>query len=98
MELKDCKKETQDKIKELKISAKLSALSKGMDTLLLATEQQMEMLSTNQLRIKESNIEYPAQLSQWKEKLFYVKETASNCAYNQWVRVLMAALLKLLTK
>ena len=42
----------------------------------------MEMVSTNQLRIKESNRDYPAQLSQWKEKLFNVKETASNCAYS----------------
>ena len=82
MELEDCEKETQDKIEELKISAKLSALSKDMDTLLLATEQQMEMVSTNHLRIKELNREYPAQLSQWKEKLFDVKEIASNCAYS----------------
>ena len=80
MELEDCEKETQDKIKEIKLSAKLSALSKGMDTLLSATKQQMEMVSRNQLRIKESNIEYPAQLSQWKEKLIDVKETALNCA------------------
>ena len=34
MELDDCEKETHDKIKELNITAKLSALSKGMDTLL----------------------------------------------------------------
>ena len=42
----------------------------------------MEMVDTNQLRIKDPNIEYPAQLSQWKEKLFNVKESASNCSYS----------------
>ena len=63
MALEDCEKETQDKIKELNVTAKLSALSKRMDTLLLATGQQMEMVCTNQLIIKESNIEYPVQLS-----------------------------------
>ena len=52
MALDDSEKETQDKIKELNVTMKLSALSKRMDTLLLATEQQMEMVCTNQLRIK----------------------------------------------
>ena len=80
MALEDREKKTQDKIKELNISAKLSALSKGMDTLLLATKQQIEMVGTNQLRIIEQNIEYPALLSKWKEKLFDIKETTSNCA------------------
>ena len=34
VELEDCEKETHDKIKKLNITAKLSTLSKGMDTLL----------------------------------------------------------------
>ena len=40
------------------------------------------MVYTNQLRIKDPNIEYPAQLSQWKEKFLNVKETASSCSYS----------------
>ena len=39
---------TQDKIKEFNIPAKLSALSKGMDTLLSATEAHMEIVRKNQ--------------------------------------------------
>ena len=42
----------------------------------------MKMVSTNKLRIIEPNIEYPAQLSQWKKKILDVKETASKCAYS----------------
>ena len=51
MELEDCEKGTQDKIKEFNISAKLSALSKGMNTILLATEAQIKTVCTHQLRI-----------------------------------------------
>ena len=40
--------ETQDKMKEFNVSAKLSALSKEMDTLLSATEAQMEIVRKNQ--------------------------------------------------
>ena len=55
MELEDCEKETKDKIKELNISAKLSFLSKEIDTLLLATELQLKNgmhKSTKNHRIK----------------------------------------------
>ena len=82
MELEDCKKEAQDKIKEFNISAKLSALSKGMNTLLLATEAQMKTVCTNQFRIIEPNREYLEQHSQWREKLKDAKETASNFVYS----------------
>ena len=64
MELEDCKKETQDKIKEFNISAKLSALSKGINTLLLATEAQIKTVCTNYLRNIKPNREYPEQHSQ----------------------------------
>ena len=82
MELEDCEKETHNKIKEFNISAKLSALSKGMNTLLLATEAQMKTVCTNPLRIIEPNREYPEQHSQWREKLKDAKETASNFVYS----------------
>ena len=82
MKLEDCEKETQDKIKEFNISAKLSALSKGMNTLLLVTEAQIKTVCTNQLRIIEPNREYPEQHSQWREKLKDAKETASNLVYS----------------
>ena len=58
IELEVFEKETKDKIKDLKTSAKILPLAQKLDTLLSKTESQMTILRRNQIKIMDKFREY----------------------------------------
>ena len=71
-------KETKDKIKDLKTSAKILPLAKKLDTLLSKTESQMTILRRNQVEIKEKFREYSYKDLQQEDGLTDVERIDSN--------------------
>ena len=82
IELEVFEKETKDKIKDLKTSAKISPLAKKLDTLVSKTESQMTILRRNQIKIIGKFREYSYKGLQHEDGLTGVERIDSNNLYN----------------